>query len=552
MSLLVDGVPVESITDGCQKCGNPWHGIVASGNITTTVGSVVRSWPNTPDSGDAFIYKAGVLPTTTTSEETAAGMRWDDYAILGGWKNRQLYGQKLEGGNLSWIFIGTDGITYAVDGTGLYLFATGSVSELRGVITIRPLIFNISNGAITLDITPLALDGLRSHLDILAISQNGREVIIGAWNSAYSYNAAIGDRGVARLTGSESRYAAGTHIKLSATELSASAVVHKTSEEIYSSVTENTPFTSTALYVRSVETQEITFDEDDCSTITYEFTRSFVTDCSTDGHDPPAITISCIGFSYIPNGTAESTQTNTTIIGYIHNGSAFKPITLEYRSTSSSSQSGSLVGDGSRTRVYSGPTCTVPIATDTGALPTAGVEVEYSTTSTQSAVISVDGTDISKIQHTHSYSGSYFDPVAGAPTDYVVISDTRSTSFDGVDISHPSIEGMTGQGSASNGSIKLSIPVTAASGYTAPTIHCIRYTNNAYGLMLSYAADYGYFTGGYAYFGGVVNVVTESRQTALGWQTTPNTTTTFAYSRNITIEPNTGAYYEGSSPCCYV
>jgi hypothetical protein len=196
--------------------------------------------------------------------------------------------------------------------------------------------------------------------------------------------------------------------------------------------------------------------------------------------------------------------------------------------------------------------CEFSHTTDTGALPNAGVAVAYSTISTKSAVICVDGSDISKIAYTHSYSGSYFDPIVGAPIDHVVASDTSSTSFDGVDISHPSINGMSSQGSASNGSIGLSIPVSAASGYTAPSIHCIRYTNNAYGLMLSYAADYGYFSSGHAYFGGVVNAVTESRQTALGWQTTPNTTTTFAYSRNITIEPNTGAYYEGSSPCCYV
>jgi hypothetical protein len=176
--------------DELTAWGCPWHGIVSGGNLTTTVGGVIREWTQ-PDWGDCWLVKAHDIPAVERNDEQIAlddaeGAEWRNYALLTGWYNRQLYGKKMSAGvdgNQRSIFLPKAG-----HGWSVFASLNAGGSTLAGNLVFSRLHRGSSEEqtvAISQAITWPFSTG--AHWDIVAKNADGSKLVIGLWSANAGY-----------------------------------------------------------------------------------------------------------------------------------------------------------------------------------------------------------------------------------------------------------------------------------------------------------------------------------------------------------------------------
>jgi len=499
------------------QCGNPWHGLVESSTLTTTEGSIERAWPVQPDSSDAFLFKVAGLDTpTTTSEQAALGMEWRNTAILSGWWNRQLYGQPIPGGNMSRVF-NADGISYLVDASGLTL-VSGSPTKLSGSIKLTPLVVSDPEiDSVTLTLADLTLNGSNNTImDVLAIKQDGSEIVLGIWHGQHDggdvqYSETDETRGMAMLNlySIDYRVPPWSLIKIAVTTSSVTATEWK-GPSATDAVTNST---STTLGDLIIFWTDSTGEGYVCG---------FDTECPVDAD-------SCSNplYDYCPASTSSSSTTDsiTTIVGeyYKTTGTAaLIDLTVSYDKTSSGTGYG-VSAD------CDDPTDTA-IAGET-----------HSISGTFSASLRIDGSAKSSVSVT-------FDQTTEVERYVLKDGVVSSSNTESVSLSIDGTTILTDEAIAPiNGLTTNRINAVAIAGTVK--LHVVRYSNNAYGLMLT-----GLPGTNTAYLGGVVNVVSGTREAAVGYLTSPNDTIEYPFtSIVVSVEPESGDIVEnGHTQTCYV
>jgi hypothetical protein len=184
--------------DELTAWGCPWHGIVSGGNLTTTVGGVIREWAQ-PDSGDCWLVKAHDIPEVTRTPEqleldAAAGAEWRDYALLTGWYQRQLYGKPLSSGstaNKRIIYLPEAG-----HGWSAFLNLTAGNTVLTGSIVLSRLKLGSTEqqtiSGLSLSLSWPASNG--EYWDVVAVSENGSKIVLGLWSDGNGASSGSGLR----------------------------------------------------------------------------------------------------------------------------------------------------------------------------------------------------------------------------------------------------------------------------------------------------------------------------------------------------------------------
>jgi hypothetical protein len=173
--------------------GNPWHGVVLGGELTTTVGGITREWLQ-PDYGDCFLFQVPEMPAVTRSPEQLAqdeakGHEWRNYALLTGWFDRQLYGKNLNPlagarNDLKYYYASQPGDVWQVSLAGLSV----SGDAASGNVTLRKSVFG-STETKSLPVSASWTDtfGTSQHFTVHEVTPDGSRAIIAIWRQKYTH-----------------------------------------------------------------------------------------------------------------------------------------------------------------------------------------------------------------------------------------------------------------------------------------------------------------------------------------------------------------------------
>lgn len=550
------------------QCGNPWHGLVEAGTLTTTEGAITRAWPNQADSGDAFLLKVPGMPTpTTTPAQTAQGMEWRNSAIISGWWERQLYGQPIPGANMAYLYSAGSGQTWLADLSEIILEYNGTleVTTFKGYVRFRSTRFQPTPEAIVSDYASNGIDDDEYYYrDVVAINADGSAAIIGLWPRYYSasellYSEAVAARGMGQLTHSSIDYRpppkalARMEISLLAGSPVATIEPYMLAGEMLTGSESNDETVGNGVsYLVDIDEVATYTGPSSSPELCYKIERTITTSADYAPGEGN------VGYeSYSSFSTVETRE----IVGIYYDvaaGGGPKFVELVTQTTTASEyiitdNGGDVINvvDGSEWNGLENPNA-------------ACVSAETSFTS-QSTTFTKNLTDTQSITVDLVVDGEVKSSVVASRVTeslieiigYVVNRNGTIAVTGGSTVSSTTTDSVTLDGSApvelsSYGAPSITIPIQAAAAIIINNIrvHAVRYSNNAYGLAVFNLAPSDFF-GHSAYLAGIVNLITGTKTAAAGWLDAPNDTIEYPYTGiSVSVEPETGDIAIDSG--CYV
>lgn len=538
--MLQRDLPVRALCARVIDCGQPWHGLSTSGELDYG-GEDPMAWPQ-PDSGDCWAVVVPGAPGGTQDPQTNEFHQWLDYALLSGWWERQLYGQALPAGRLSYLYTYGLGHTYVVDLTGITFDGdalTGSLDLHATVVARTP--------PDTLTLTPddLDLEDTYTIRDPLAFKPDGSQSILAVWPTNYlgealTYSQAALCRGQARLIYGYHDYRVIPHalatldITEAAGVLDAELALIKTPAEMAAQTLDDYAYTSPASWpVWSVTGSSVSHSYsgpgDACDVTTEETTYAWVPASAADDAYADKRWEKIVGAWYKPDGA----------IAYV---------VLRYRYEYSYQMEVTGVGGGVRTEIYGDEwnadleTCEAIAGSDTGE-PAHSSSTTGDGTETHTIDLVVDGVVKSSITYTvdWGYSGG---AVRGSPSALTV----DGTALPANGLSSGSI------GGSKPAALDLVASFTLGNGASEAAdvvIHAVRYSNHAWGLALLGLNTGIHGSGHTGYLGGIVNLLDGSRTANIGYRTVGLISDVLG-DTYASVQPNTQTLSHGGSACCWV
>lgn len=535
--MISNGLPT-AMSANVIDCGNPWHGI-AEGGVLDYGGAENRLW-TTPDSGDCFLIQVPGAPGSVQETSLNPDHQWLEYGLLSGWWQRQLYGQPLPGGRLSWVFSAGLGNTYIVDASALDF--TDPATHFGGDLVLQSTRCSSSPPAADSQFGMVALPSGAGtgHWDIVAINQDGSEALIGLWSAATTYTEANNNRGAASQD--VYRPTPDTLLKINA---SGSITVWKTLAQMVAGSSSSSSTSGSIFYFSA----------------TIEVGGTTTSGPSNECHYEDYTLTSEYGTAY-PSGADEiypcefdTTTANTAaderiIVGayYKADGSlALVELVKSYTYDQDvTCDSFTVAGPFNWTygSIWNGTDCGT--YGEWLAYDLSGAQY-HRTTARQidtSIALYVDGVKKSEVI---------------IASDFELVENVIATVGGGITVSLTKSTGLTADGTAL-GTIPDEVSTNPTSMGTKAAyislldirVHAVRYSNHAYGLMLCNlpSADFS----GTAYLLGIVNVITGTQDTAAGFLTTPDDTIEYPYmQRSVTVHPVSGAISQSMSGTnCFV
>jgi hypothetical protein len=197
--MLQRDLPIRILCARVLDCGQPWHGLSVASELDFG-GVDPMAWPQ-PDSGDCWSVHVPGAAGGTQDPQTNEYHQWLDYGLLSGWWQRQLYGQVLPAGRLSYLYTYGVGHTYVVDITSI----TFTGDNLGGSLDLHATVASAAPpDTLTLAPDDLDLDAAYTLRDVIAFNADGSQAILGVWPTTYlgetlTYSQAALCRAQARL-----------------------------------------------------------------------------------------------------------------------------------------------------------------------------------------------------------------------------------------------------------------------------------------------------------------------------------------------------------------
>lgn len=547
--MILQGMPGGLELSQSVRCGNPWHGVIVGAVLYPTIGGPPKSWPQQPDSSDAFLYvKPGLPVPVTPIEESSIGMKWHNTAIISGWWKRELYGQFMLGASKAWLLTGVD-FTRAVDASGLSVVDVGGTKKLSGDVVLRPLVLNSTLARATLALTQFALpDQDRSKLDVTTMKRGGEQALLGLWPSTYksesvSYTQAAECRAMAHWVygGAYYRLPPMSYLTLSVSTAAVSVATLKTEADIAKMTHEHiVPFTQVIPDLQVVDSS--------VSDNTYSGPPSSPQFCQWREESKTYGWVDNPGYQH-----SEIERTFEKIVGAYHKADGTVAwVVLRYRHDyewhATFVGSG---GTGTQTRIVGGvyneetEVCDGIGTAWAPNLGTGSIQWSGSGTSVRAVELVVDGVVKSSVVESYAFAQT-----ESVPFHYT----SQTLVVDGYSMPYNGLSGGRLTGPNPDGDLPYDAPpqpsTVAAYRFAQMAIHAVRYGNNAWGLAMNGLSLTIHPTN--AYRAGVVNLVTGTRAPAEGYITIPGDHISYLYTnRFAAVEPLGGAMVEGSYKVCY-
>jgi hypothetical protein len=537
--VITDGLPPRQ---PCRvvDCGQPWHGLASAGELDYG-GASPMTWI-TPDSGDCWVVRVPGAPGSVQATPLNPDHEWLDYGLLSGWWERQLYGHALPGGRLSYLYAEGVGDTYIVNLSGL-TFKTSN-TKLGGTVTLKSTNVAASPpAAINLTTNDLTLDAARHIFDVVAINADGSEAIIGCWPSstggnAITYRADEQNRGAACVSvgGTAYRPVPPTLVKLVLTATTATLSLYKAATEVVGNSNSGSQTLGDSLY----------FNQHTVDTVTHSGPGDICT-----RHDwvvdylgsTGSCTYTCTSHTEPETSLDEWEYETRILIGHYYTAAGvLTPVELVATTDYTLDSAAAVIGDhlewveGTE---WNGSNCEDVSTPAPDPDPMLGFEVTYTLASTLSVSIQVGGSAKSTLTVDCTDSGTINRDPYG-----VLISSSDSPAsdldLDGTTLS-TALSAATANYSSHGWLAAIDLPGLC-------TVHAVRYSNHAYGLMVT-----GLAGAHPAYLGGVCNLVADSRAAAVGWVDAPDDTVEYPYTeRRVSIHPDDGTVSAGLAVRCWV
>jgi hypothetical protein len=505
--MLQRDLPIRILCARVLDCGQPWHGLSVASELDFG-GVDPMAWPQ-PDSGDCWSVHVPGAAGGTQDPQTNEYHQWLDYGLLSGWWQRQLYGQVLPAGRLSYLYTYGVGHTYVVDITSI----TFTGDNLGGSLDLHATVASAAPpDTLTLAPDDLDLDAAYTLRDVIAFNADGSQAILGVWPTTYlgetlTYSQSALCRAQARLIYGlhDYRVIPNALVTLDITEtagvLDAALAMLKTPAQMAAQTMDDALYTPGDWPEWSVVDSSIDHaysgPGDICNLTTETTTYAWVPASASDDAYADRAWEKIVGAYYKPSGEKAYVK-----LRYVY--------AFEYQMTVTGS------GGGERTEIYGSvwnagtEACEAVAHEDTG-------EPEHSTETTGSGLethtidLEVDGVVKAAIVYAvdWGYSGG---TVRGSPISLTV--DGTALPANGLS------SGIVG--GTKPGVLDLVASYTLANGATEATgvvIHAIRYSNHAWGLALIGLNTGIHGAGNTAYLGGIVNLLDGTRTANIGYRT---------------------------------